>query len=118
VSEKDYRDVLKALEPISASVDPAKLSKIYGPRFLRAWELVKGRRVKKHVFQPSGKVMWIAVGREREYVIYPAVGYCSCEDFYFAVMGGEALACQHLIAQRLTESLGDYCTLEVSPTAQ
>lgn len=109
---KDYRDVLKALEPISTTSDPAELSKIYGSRFTRAWQLLKERRVKKYVFKPSGKIMWIVVGKEREYIIYPAVGYCQCDDFFFAVMEGEALACQHLIAQRLAEVLVDYETVE------
>jgi len=112
VGEKDYRDVLKALQSISATSDPTKLSKIYGSRFAKAWELLKKKRVKKYVFNPSGRVMWIVVGRKCEYIIYPAVGYCGCHDFFFAVMEDAALACQHLIAQRLTESLGDYCTVE------
>lgn len=45
------------------------------------------------MFKPSGKVVWIVVGREREHLIYPTVGYRSCDDFYFAVMEGKALAC-------------------------
>jgi predicted nucleic acid-binding Zn finger protein len=56
--------------------------------------------------------MWIVVGKEREYIIYPAVGYCQCDDFFFAVMDGKALACQHLIAQRLAEELSDYELVE------
>jgi predicted nucleic acid-binding Zn finger protein len=112
LSEKDYRDVLRALEPISATADPAKLSKIYGSRFTKAWELLKEKRVKKYIFNPSGRVMWIVVGKEREYLIYPAVGYCGCDDFFFAVMDGKVLACQHLIAQRLAEELSDYDLVE------
>ena len=110
--EKDYRDVLKALEPISATSDPFKLSKIYGSRFAKAWELLKEKRVKKYVFKPNGKTLWIVIGGEHEYVIYEKVGFCSCEDFYFSVMRGEALACQHLIAQRLAEELSDYDLVE------
>lgn len=112
MGEKDYRDVLKALEPISATSDPAKLSKIYGSRFAKAWELLKARAVKKYVFNPSGRVIWIVVGKEREYIIYPAVSFCSCDDFFFAVMDGKALACQHLIAQKLAEELSDYEVIE------
>ena len=110
--EKDYRDVLKALEPISATSDPAKLSKIYGSRFTKAWELLKEKRIKKYVFNPSGKVIWIVVRRERGYLLYPIVGFCQCDDFFFAVMDGKALACQHLIAQRLAEELSDYDVVE------
>jgi predicted nucleic acid-binding Zn finger protein len=112
LSKKDYKDVLRALKPISATSDPAKLSKIYGSRFTKAWELLKEKRVKKYVFNPSGRVMWIVVGKEREYIIYPAVGYCQCDDFFFAVMDGKALACQHLIAQRLAQELSDHDVVE------
>lgn len=60
------------------------------------------------MFWPSGRVVWIVVGRDYEYLIYPVVGYCSCLDFYFAVMEGKALMCHHLIAQRLAEILSWY----------
>jgi len=103
----DYRDVLKALEKVDGA-DFVELSAIFGLRFDRAWEILTENRVKLYVFWPSGRVMWIVVGREKEYIIYPAVGYCSCADFYFAVMEGRALVCHHLIAQRLAEKLGWY----------
>lgn len=112
MSEKDYRDVLKALESIRANADPTTPSKIYGSRFTRAWKLLKERRAKKYVFKPSGKIMWIVVGKEREYIIYPAVGFCSCDDFWYAVRDGKAEACQHLIAQRLAQALDDYEVIE------
>lgn len=102
----DYKDVLNTLDYISATSDPAELSKVYGSRFNRAWQLLKGRAVKKCVFK-SGMVRWIVEGKQH-YLIYPDVGFCSCDDFYFAVMNGKALACQHLIAQRLAEKLNDY----------
>ena len=89
MTEKDYRDVLKALEPISATSDATKLSKIYGLRFDRAWELLKGRAVKKYIFKPSEIVRWMVVGRQREYLICPTVGFCSCNDFFFRRDGRE-----------------------------
>jgi len=103
----DYRDVLKALEKVDGS-DFVQISAVFGSRFDKAWEILTENRVKLYVFWPSGKVMWIVVGREKEYSIYPAVSYCSCADFYFAVMDGNALICHHLIAQRLAEKLGWY----------
>ena len=112
----DYRDVLTGLEPITADPDPAKLSKIYGSRFNRAWELLKERAVKKYVFK-SGMVRWIVAGKQRNYLVYPDVAFCSCEDFFFAVMRGEALVCQHLIAQTLAEKLSDYEVIEKKSVA-
>jgi len=103
----DYRDVLKALEKVNES-DFVELSAAFSSRFDKAWEILTENRVKLYVFWPSGKVMWIVIGREKEYIIYPAVGYCGCADFYFAVMEGRALVCHHLIAQGLAEKLGWY----------
>jgi predicted nucleic acid-binding Zn finger protein len=50
---------------------------------------VKEKRVKKYIFKPSNRVRWIVVGRTRDYIVLPSVGYCSCEDFFFRVMSHE-----------------------------
>ena len=91
-----------------------ELRRAFGARFTAAWKLVKEGRVKKYVFKPSGKVQWIVVGRERDYIIYEASGYCHCEDFYMSIMEGKAKACKHLIAQRLARELGLYEVVEES----
>jgi len=58
-----------------------RLSAAFGPRFVKAWDAVKERRIKKYVFKPSGRIVWIVVGKEREYLVMPAAEFCSCEDF-------------------------------------
>ena len=83
----------------------SQLSKALGLRFTKAWEAVQEERVKKYVFSPSRRIVWIVVGREREYQIMPAATFCSCDDFYFRVMEREANICYHLIAQKLAEAL-------------
>ena len=88
------------------------LKKAFGSRFLNAWKAVNDKRVKKYVFKPSGRVVWIVVGRKKDYLIMPAAGYCSCDDFYYHVMDEKAHLCYHLIAQRLAESLRLYDTIE------
>ena len=85
-----------------------QLSEALGSRFTKAWETLKDERVKKYVFSPSGRIVWIVVGREREYQIMPAAGFCSCDDFYFRVMDKEVHLCYHLIAQKLAEALEKY----------
>jgi len=90
----------------------AQLSEAFGSRFTKAWETLKEKRVKKYVFSPSGRVVWIVVGREREYQIMPAAGFCSCDDFYFRVMDREANICYHLIAQKLADALEGYDKVE------
>jgi len=113
----DYQDVLRALSKLDgelATHNPAHplLFKLFGPRYSKALEIALEGGVKKYVFRPSGRILWIVVGRQREYLIYEKVAYCSCDDFYFAIMDGKALVCQHLIAQRLAEKLGWYDTVE------
>jgi predicted nucleic acid-binding Zn finger protein len=110
--EADYHDVLAALERVGSS--PSEALRVFDLRGFEAWQIVKDRRVKKYVFQPSGRVQWVVVGEGRDYMIYDAVGYCHCEDFYHAVMNGEALACKHLIAQRLALNLNLFETVEES----
>jgi predicted nucleic acid-binding Zn finger protein len=89
-----------------------QLSKALGARFTKAWEALKEERVKKYVFSPSGRVVWIVVGREREYQIMPAAGFCSCDDFYFRVMDREVHICYHLIAQKIADALGWFDKIE------
>ncbi len=83
-----------------------RLRSSFGYRFDRAWRLVEEKRIKKYTFQPSGRVDWIAVGQNGEYLIYPKSGYCGCDDFYFRVIDGETAICYHLLGYRLAEALG------------
>ncbi len=85
-----------------------RLRSSFSDRFEKAWRLVEEGRVKHYIFKPSGRTAWIVVGRSGEYQILPASGYCSCNDFYFRVVNGEAGVCYHLIGQRLAEALGAY----------
>jgi len=89
-----------------------QLSETLGSRFTKAWEALKEERVKKYVFSPSGRIVWIVVGREREYLIMPAAGFCSCDDFYFRVMDREVHICYHLIAQKIADALGWFDKIE------
>jgi predicted nucleic acid-binding Zn finger protein len=89
-----------------------QLSEAFGSQFTKAWDTIKEKRVKKYVFSPSGRIVWIVVGREREYQIMPAAGFCSCDDFYFRVMDREANICYHLIAQKIADALGWYDKFE------
>ena len=92
--------------------DLTSLSKSFGPRFAKAWETVKEGRVKKYVFHPSQRTVWIVVGKQREYLILPAASFCSCDDFYFRVMDQEVQLCYHLLAQKMAEALKKYDKIE------
>jgi predicted nucleic acid-binding Zn finger protein len=88
------------------------LYEIFGRRFTSAFEALKENRVKKYVFKPSGKTVWIVVGRERDYLIMPEAEFCTCDDFYFRVLDREVHLCYHLIAQKLAKNLDWYEAIE------
>jgi len=77
------------------------LQKEYPLLFEEAYQCMKNKRVKKYVFQPSGRVRWIVVGKTRDYIVLPTSGFCSCEDFFFRVMNHEKPMCYHLLAVKL-----------------
>jgi predicted nucleic acid-binding Zn finger protein len=86
--------------------DLTRLCEVFGQRFTRAFESLKENRVKRYVFRPSGRVVWIVVGKERDYLIMPEAEFCMCDDFYFRVVDKKVHLCYHLIAQKLASALG------------
>ena len=89
-----------------------KLYETFGQRFTKAFEALKESRVKRYVFKPSGKTVWIVVGKERDYLIMPEAEFCPCDDFYFRVLDREVHLCYHLIAQKLAKNLEWYEAIE------
>jgi predicted nucleic acid-binding Zn finger protein len=85
-----------------------KLYEVFGSRFTKAFEALRENRVKKYVFKPSGRTVWIVVGKERDYLIMPEAEFCTCDDFYFRVLDKQVHLCYHLIAQKLSKNLGWY----------
>ncbi len=51
--------------------------------------------VRQLLFHPSGRKIWIVVGRDDEYWTDPELGFCSCKDFYFVSLSG-GKECYHL----------------------
>jgi len=88
----------------------ARLSEVFGQRAAKALDVLQEGRVKKYVFKPSGRVVWIVVGKRRDYLVMPAIDYCSCYDFYFQFDRGHI--CYHIIAQKLAEATGRFDTFE------
>src|SRR5713101_8892241 len=82
------------------------LEKTFDKNFVEAMKLVDQNRVKLVTFAPSGRVVWVVTGRRKEYQVVPRSMFCTCDDYYFRVMGRKKLLCYHLIAQHLAEALG------------
>lgn len=90
----------------------ARLFDVLGERLVKALKALKENRVKKYVFKPSGRIVWIVVGKERDYLIFPDAGFCSCDDFYFRVLDRKVHLCYHLVACKMGEALGWFDTIE------
>lgn len=84
--------------------DQNRLFNLFGQRFIKALEAVQEKRVKKYIFEPSNRIVWIVIGKNRDYLIMPAADFCTCDDFYFRVMDRQIHLCYHLIAQKLSEA--------------
>jgi predicted nucleic acid-binding Zn finger protein len=82
-----------------------KLYDIFGQRFTKAFEALKENRVKRYVFKPSDRTVWVVVGKERDYLIMAQAEFCTCDDFYFRVLDREVHLCYHLIAQKIAKVL-------------
>ena len=65
-------------------------------------EVVSSSGVKLHHFDPSKREIWTVVGKENEHWLDPDLSFCSCEDYYYNVLGtgGE---CYHLKAVRIAK---------------
>ncbi len=90
------------------------LYELFGTRFTKALDALKEGRVKKYTFKPSGRVVWIVVGRERDYLIMPEAEFCTCDDFYFRVLDKKVHMCYHLLTQKIAVNLGWFETIEES----
>jgi len=92
----------------------AKLMQFFGHRFITAYSALREKKVKKYVFYPSQRIVWIVTGKERDYQILPLANFCSCFDFYFRVVSQETSVCYHLLAQKLSEALQMYVVIKKS----
>jgi predicted nucleic acid-binding Zn finger protein len=82
-----------------------RLYEVFGQRFTKAFEALKENRVKRYVFKPSDRTVWVVVGKERDYLIMAQAEFCTCDDFYFRVLDREVHLCYHLIAQKIAKVL-------------
>jgi predicted nucleic acid-binding Zn finger protein len=88
------------------------LYELFGPRFSKSLDALKEGRVKKYIFRPSGRTVWIVVGRERDYLIMPEAEFCTCDDFYFRVLDKKVHMCYHILTQKIAVNLGWFDLIE------
>ncbi len=77
----------------------------------RVNDAVTSGSVKQMLFLPSGKKLWIVVGRDNEYWTDPDLGFCSCKDFYFTTLSGDD-ECYHLKSVRKAVEENMFASME------
>jgi predicted nucleic acid-binding Zn finger protein len=66
------------------------------------------RGITKYIYKPSNRVVWTAMGRNQEHLIYPKL-FCSCQDYYKnVVVNRNREFCKHIVAQIISEALQNY----------
>lgn len=79
----------------------------------KALNLLKEKCVKKYRFTPSSRIVWIVLGRLRDYLIIGDF-FCTCADFYFnVIIRKRQELCYHLLSKILAENLNYYEEFEV-----
>ncbi len=61
----------------------------------RIESIVTSGSVKQILFMPSGKYLWIVVGKDNEHWADLDIKFCTCNDFYFHGLSGGS-DCYHL----------------------
>jgi predicted nucleic acid-binding Zn finger protein len=77
----------------------------------RVDDMVSSGSVKQMLCLPSGKKLWVVIGRDNEYWTDPELGFCSCKDFYFATLSG-GHDCYHLKSVRKAMQQKRFTTIE------
>ncbi|HIQ29720.1 MAG TPA: hypothetical protein EYH45_04065 [Candidatus Caldiarchaeum subterraneum] len=91
-----------------------ELAKRYTSLFEEAYHTVRSGRVKKYIFTPSRRILWIVVGRQRDYLILQKANFCTCDDFFFRVLDHAKPMCYHILAVKIAELTNRYETVEES----
>jgi len=114
MSNNFLEDFLKKIK--QKKIFDEEIIEIIEDRFLIKSDLVLGalkRGITKYVYKPSNRVLWTALGIEKEHIIYPRI-YCSCRDFYkVVVINQNRELCKHLIAQLISVALNNYDYVEL-----
>jgi predicted nucleic acid-binding Zn finger protein len=74
-------------------------------------DIISSGSVKQMLCLPSGKKLWVVIGRDNEYWTDPELGFCSCKDFYFATLSG-GQDCYHLKSVRKAMQQKRFTTIE------
>lgn len=75
-------------------------------QFERATEAALGGCVKRHVFLPSGRYVCTVVGSNADEFVDPDKPFCSCESFFYGVLGAKLKYCYHILSYKIADESG------------
>lgn len=78
----------------------------------RAVDAVLEGRVKRHVFMPSERMIHTVVGRNGDEFVDPEKPFCSCEHFFFRVLGNRDQNCYHLLAEAIATETNHFVKIQ------
>jgi predicted nucleic acid-binding Zn finger protein len=84
----------------------------FGSKFTKAIDAVLNDDIKEHVFTPSRRVVYTVVGRNGDEFVDPNKPYCSCNHFYFRVLGNQDQLCYHLLSYEIASQVGAFDKIE------
>jgi predicted nucleic acid-binding Zn finger protein len=80
-------------------------SETFNDRFWKGLKAAVDGQVKKYVFHPSKREIWVIVGKKKDYLLISDF-YCSCQDFYLnVVVRKKNKYCYHILSKTIAEAL-------------
>jgi predicted nucleic acid-binding Zn finger protein len=70
-------------------------------QFNKAIEAAFGGCVKRHMFLPSGRSIYTVVGSNADEFVDPEKPFCSCESYFYGVLGAKVKYCYHILSYKI-----------------
>jgi len=75
-------------------------------QFAKALDAAFGGCVKKHLFLPSGRIVYTVVGSHADEFVDPEKPFCSCESYFYNVLSEKSEECYHMLAYTMAAESG------------
>ncbi|MHA1310965.1 MAG: hypothetical protein ACTSWR_06535 [Candidatus Helarchaeota archaeon] len=90
-----------------------ELDRLFDDRFWKGLSLAIQNKVKKYIFKPSNREVWIITSKNRDYLTLDDY-FCNCKDFFIKiVLKREAKYCKHLLAKFFSIAFENFETIEI-----
>ncbi|MHA1230573.1 MAG: hypothetical protein ACTSRP_08105 [Candidatus Helarchaeota archaeon] len=90
-----------------------ELDSMFGNRFWNGLQLSVQNTVKKYIFKPSNREVWIVSSESRDYYTLDDY-FCNCKDFFIRiVMRRESKFCKHILAKLFSIAFNNFETIEM-----